>query len=118
REELGRIGVTPESVAAMLRTTCRAWLAEVGGRPVAFSMANSDEGTVFAMFVRPGYEGRGLGRTLMERAEAWLSAQGVEAIWLTTGSDPVIRANGFYRRLGWSEAGLQDDGQIRYVKRL
>jgi hypothetical protein len=53
----------------------------------------------------------------MHEAEEWLCQQGADEIWLTTGSDPHIRANGFYRRLGWTEAGLTEDGQIRYIKR-
>lgn len=117
REELAGLGVTPESVAGMLAATARAWVAEEGGEAVAFSMADAAQGTVFAMFVRPGWEGRGLGRALMREAEAWLFARGCEEIWLLTGSGPALRANGFYRHLGWRDTGVQPDGQIRYVKR-
>lgn len=117
REELAEIGVTPQSIAEMLRTNSRAWLAEVEGTPAAFTMADAGEGTVFAMFVRPEYEGRGLGKALMRETESWLFAQGWDEIWLLTGSDPALRANGFYRHLGWRDAGVQEDGQIKYVKR-
>lgn len=70
REELAAIGFTLESVAEMIRggdyvTT----IAEVGGRPVAFSMAQISEGYVFAAFIRTDHEGRGIGRALMEAAE-------------------------------------------------
>jgi GNAT superfamily N-acetyltransferase len=116
RAELASIGVTPRSVAEMLRTTSRAWVAEAGGGAVGFSMADAAEGTVFAMFVRPGWEGRGAGRALMREAEAWLFTQGWEEIWLLTGRDPALRANGFYRRLGWTEAEWRADGQVKYVK--
>lgn len=116
RAELASIGVTPWSVAEMLRTTARAWVVEAGGRAVGFSMADAAEGTVFAMFVRPGWEGRGAGRALMREAEAWLFAEEWEEIWLLTGRDPALRANGFYRRLGWTEAEWRADGQVKYVK--
>ena len=116
-EELAPLGVTPKGIAEMLRTSSQAWVAEVDDQPVAFSMADSGEGTIFAMFVRPEYEDRGLGRALMREAETWLFGQGWEEIWLLTGSDPKLRANGFYRHLGWRDAGLQADGQIKYVKR-
>lgn len=115
-EELAPLGVTPQGIAEMLRTSSQAWVAEVEGQPVAFSMADAGEGTIFAMFVRPGYEGRGLGRALMREAEIWLFGKGWDEIWLLTGSDPKLRANGFYRHLGWQGAGLQEDGQIKYVK--
>ena len=116
QEELVSIGVTPDSVSQMLCTTSRAWLAEIDGQPVGFSMADGQQGTVFAMFVRPGYEGRGLGRALMCEAEEWLYSQGHNEIWLLTGSDQGLRANGFYRHLGWSVGGIEDDGQLRFVK--
>lgn len=117
REELAEIGVTPQTVAEMMRTTSRAWIAEENGHAVAFSMADADQGTVFAMFARPGYEGRGLGRALMKHAEDWLFSRGWEEIWLLTGSDPELRAVGFYHHLGWQAAGLQEDGQTKYIKR-
>jgi GNAT superfamily N-acetyltransferase len=117
REELASIGVTPETVAEMLRTTSRAWVAEVEGTAVGFAMADAAEGTVFAMFVRPGWEGRGAGRALMREAEAWLFGEGREQIWLLTGRDPALRANGFYRALGWTAAEWGTDGQVKYVKR-
>lgn len=117
REELASIGVTPETVAEMLRTTSRAWVAEVDGEAAGFAMADAAEGTVFAMFVRPGWEGHGAGRALMGEAEAWLFGGGWEEIWLLTGRDPALRANGFYRRLGWTAAEWRSDGQVKYVKR-
>ena len=116
REELATIRVTPESVAEMLRGTWRGWVAEVDGEAVGFSIADAAEGTVFAMFVRPGREGLGAGRALMREAEDWLFSQGWDRIWLLTGSDPALRANGFYRHLGWTEAGWGSDGQVRFVK--
>ncbi|HEX2223261.1 MAG TPA: GNAT family N-acetyltransferase [Thermoanaerobaculia bacterium] len=115
RAELATIGVTPESIAGMLASSSRAWLAEEDGLPVAFAMADAGQATVFAMFVRPAYEGRGLGRALMREAENWLFSEGCPEIWLLTGSEPSLRAHGFYAHLGWHRAGLED-GQIKYLK--
>ncbi|MBB1489981.1 MULTISPECIES: GNAT family N-acetyltransferase [unclassified Paracoccus (in: a-proteobacteria)] len=117
REELSRLGVTPDSLAGMLRTRSRAWLAHVEGNAVGFSMADSARATVFALFVRPGHERRGIGRRLMAEAETWLFRQGWDQIWLATGSDESLRAWGFYRHLGWVPAGVLDDRQVRFVKR-
>lgn len=117
REELGRLGVTAESLAEMLRTRSRAWLCHVDGAAAGFSMADSARATVFGLFVRPGHEGRGIGRRLMAEAEAWLFQQGWDQIWLATGSDESLRAWGFYLHLGWVPAGMLDDGQVRFVKR-
>ena len=116
-EDLARIGVTPETVATMLDGEGRGWVAEKNGRIVAFSMADAAQATIFAMFVQPGYEGKGLGRALMDEAEKWLFARGCDEIWLLTDRNPRVRANGFYQHLGWRNDGVQEDGQVRYTKR-
>lgn len=113
-EALADVGVTPESVAEMLRTDARAWLADWGGQPAGFAMADASRGTVFALFVRRGFEERGLGRALLAEAAAWLFARGWEEIWLTTGAD-APGANAFYRRVGWHEDGVAENGEIRYT---
>lgn len=117
-EDLANLGITPETVAEMLLTDCRAWIAEIDDRPIGFSMANASEKTIFAMFVLPSFAGRGAGRALMEQAEDWLWLQeGIEEIWLLTGNDPKIRAYGFYLHLGWMPTDIQPDGQIKFIKR-
>ena len=116
-EGLERYGITAASVEQMLESTMGAWVAEDGDRIVAFSMADRVNASVFAMFVRPEYEGRGLGRRLMYETESWLFAHGCEQIWLRTDRDPLVRANGFYQHLGWVSVGVQDDGQVQYIKR-
>ncbi len=115
-DELAALGITPQSLPAMLEHPGRGWVAEVLGEVVVFAMADAEEATVFAMFVAPGHENRGLGRRLMQAAEQWLFAQGVETVWLLTDSDRAVRANGFYRHLGWVDDGVQPDGQVRFVK--
>ncbi len=119
REELATIGITVESVAEMINSgDYVTTIAEIDGRPVGFSMAQISEAYVFAAFVRPGFEGRGIGRVLMNAAEAGLRDGGVREASLSTGADPDLRAVGFYRHLGWREAGFLDDGQIIFRKIL
>ena len=101
REEIAELGITPESVAAMLATDCCAWIAELEGRPVGFAIANATAATIFGVFVLPQFEGQGAGRALMQAAETWLWSQGLQAIWLLTGNDPSLRAYGFYQHLDW-----------------
>jgi len=117
REDLAALGVTADSLAEMLLTRSRAWLAHADGLAAGFSMADSARATVFGLFVRPGFEGRGIGRRLMAEAESWLFQQGWDQIWLAAGSDESLRAWGFYLHLGWVPAGVLDNGQVRFVKR-
>uniref|UniRef100_UPI0025B403FD GNAT family N-acetyltransferase n=1 Tax=Trichocoleus desertorum TaxID=1481672 RepID=UPI0025B403FD len=116
REEIAALGITPETVAEMLQTDCAAWIMEIDNQPVAFSIANATEKTIFGMFVLPAYEGRGAGRALMQQAEVWLWSQGAKEIWLLTGNDPTLRAYGFYLHLGWVPTSVQSDGEMKFLK--
>ena len=116
REQMDALGITPQVLRSALDEGPCIWIAEVDQRPVAFSMIDRTEGEVFAMFVRPAYENRGLGRLLMDAAEAELF-KAHERIVLVTDGRPEIRANGFYQRLGWTVVERIDDRDVRYEKR-
>ena len=109
-EEQLRQHVTPESLAVLLKSQCKGWIAEEDGQVIAFSIADSKTRSIWALFVLPQHEGRGLGRQLLDPAVAWLWKQGADRIWLTTAPD--TRAAGFYRHLGWSVAGTTQQGEF------
>lgn len=115
REQMTVLGITPQVLADSIREAPCVWIAEVEGRPVAFSMVDRAAGEVFAMFVQPGYEGLGLGRRLMAVAEAALFEQHERLFLITDGRDE-IRANGFYQRLGWSMVARVEGDDVRYEK--
>ena len=65
RGELAAIGVTPDSVRRMIESgDYLSTIAAVDGRDV-ITMARISEGYVFACFVRPDCEARGVGKALM-----------------------------------------------------
>ncbi|WP_395607961.1 GNAT family N-acetyltransferase [Pseudomonas sp. B22129] len=115
REQLAGLGITPQVLAEGIREAPCVWIAEVDGQPAAFSMADLAQGEVFAMFVRPAYEGLGLGRQLMAVTEAALFERH-ETLFLITDGREEIRANGFYRRLGWALEDRVDGDDVRYRK--
>lgn len=113
REQLAAMGISPITVRqAILEAPC-AWIAEVNGTPVGFSMADVEDGCVFAAFVLPGFEGNGLGRKLMEQAETFLF-QHHQTIWLETAE--ASRACGFYRHLDWQPVKNSTEGDVRFEK--
>lgn len=119
RSELQSIGVDTASVSDMLASEDYfSIIAESKDKAVGFAMAQISEAYVFACFVRPEFEGQGAGRRLLEAVETKLAEAGVKQAWLSTDANPAYRARGFYRRLGWREAGQADDGEIRLVKDL
>lgn len=108
-------GVTPAAIADMLATTAAGWIA---GAAQGFAIADAEDGSLFALFVHPDHEGRGLGRALLRRAESWLASQGWREAWLFTGADRALRAQGFYRAQGWQAAGWAPAGEERLVRSL
>lgn len=112
--DLAEMGITPARVRDALAAAPCIWVAEVDGMPAGFSMANFDDGSVFAAFVRPEMEGRGVGTRLMKRAEGALFRRHA-CIWLET--DGASRAAVFYRKIGWSLVATLPNGDIRFEKR-
>jgi GNAT superfamily N-acetyltransferase len=117
-EEIAELGVTPDSVTQLLETDAAAWICEIDKMPVGFSMADAHQQTIFALFVRPEYEGHGAGRELLTVAENWLFDKGIQEIWLTTGGNEALRAHGFYRHMGWRSLDKTENGSIKYIKRV
>jgi GNAT superfamily N-acetyltransferase len=113
--ELAANGVTPRAVAGLLAGSAAGWMA---GEDSGFAIADAEDGSLFALFVLPGWENRGLGRALLRKAEAWLASQGWREAWLFTGADPGLRAQGFYRAQGWRPLGSALPGEQRLVRRL
>lgn len=103
--------VRPEDYRSMLLARGRGWLYEIEGRVVGFAIADHSRRNIWALFVAPGFEGRGIGGALHERMVGWLFEQGDEPLWLTT--EPDSRAERFYTAAGWQRRGLER-GEVRF----
>ena len=113
REELQQMGINEIVVADMIEQNRCAWVAIVNDKVLGFSMILPDEGCLFAAFVLPKYEGRGIGRRLVELAEHELF-KNHELVWLET--DKNSRAAQFYMRLGWGNKSYINSNDIRLEK--
>lgn len=84
------------------------WVAEVAGEVVAYSilMAGAGEGHVLNCCVAPGWQGRGVGRSMMIRLMQSAPDYGVDCIFLevrpTNG-----KAISLYESLGFETVGLR-----------
>lgn len=78
----------------------RGWVAEIDGEIAGFSYADRHGASIWALFISPRYEGRGLGKGLLDLAVTWLFGQGHERI--TLGTTPGTRAERFYAAQGWT----------------
>ena len=91
----------------------RVWLREVAGRIAGFSAGDPRDGSIWALFMHPDFEGQGMGASLLHRVCEDLRADGYAEIWLST--DPGTRADRLYRRLGWKDRGLLPSGERKFV---
>jgi GNAT superfamily N-acetyltransferase len=110
--QLEERGITNASVAASFLTDSKGWVALRGEEIVAFSIADRATQSIFALFVLPGHEGRGIGSVLLDLALRWLWDNGAERVWLTTG--PGTKAVRFYEKRGWKHTGQGPRGDLRY----
>ncbi|MDO5897268.1 GNAT family N-acetyltransferase [Agrobacterium sp. Azo12] len=111
--QLSEMGITKASITEMILSSRCAWVAVDAEKVVGFSMIDLDEGSLFAAFVLPSYEGKGLGKKLVHAAEDALF-QYHHVAWLETSK--TTRAAGFYRHLGWRNETDIDGDDIRLEK--
>ena len=91
-----------------------AWICLDNGKAAAFSIASMNpEPTLWALFVRPSHEGRGIGQQLMAYSVEWFKAQGAACVCLST--DPGTRADRFYQAQGWTRGGLNAAGEVVFT---
>jgi ribosomal protein S18 acetylase RimI-like enzyme len=81
-------------------------VADLAGRIVATAMVGEDghRGWVYYVAADPEYQGRGLGRTMMNAAETWLAKRGVWKVQLLVRGDNAA-VKKFYEHLGYLDTG-------------
>jgi len=90
------------------------WVFEEAGAILGFASADPRDGSIFALFIDPAHEGRGIGQALLAAACASLARDGHASACLTTGEG--TRAERFYRRNGWADVGRTDSGEVIFQK--
>ena len=94
--------------------TCRGkgWVAEKDNRIVGFAIADLQDHNIWALFIHPEYESRGIGKGLHDLMLDWYFTQTTHTVWLSTA--PGTRAEQFYRMQGWRETGMYGKGEIKF----
>ena len=110
-EQLAARGITNESVAASFEKDSKGWVAVDRDLVVGFSIADRATASIFALFVLPAYERRGLGGRLLALAMDWLWHNGLTRVWLTT--DAETRALRFYLARGFMITAAPEHEDLR-----
>jgi GNAT superfamily N-acetyltransferase len=104
--------VTDKDCEEFLTQRGKGWVCEVGGEVVGFSIVDLKEHNIWALFLRPEFEGKGIGKELHLLMMNWYFDQTHDPIWL--GTSPNTRAKEFYTRQGWKNVGMVNKGEVKF----
>ena len=82
----------------------KGWVCEINDHIVGFAIVDLQENNIWALFLHPDHEGKGIGRLLHDTMLGWYFEQTDKPVWL--GTAPGTRAEAFYRKAGWKEIGM------------
>lgn len=91
----------------------RGWCCEVDGKILGFSYAAKADASIWALFVRPEYEGQGVGAPLLKLATEWLFSLGNAQVKLGTAAN--TRADRFYLAQGWQRGSMKNAVEVIYT---
>ena len=104
--------VTDKDCEQFITERGKGWVCEIDGTIVGFSIADIRENNIWALFVHPEHEAKGIGKRLHEEMLDWYFTRTKEKVWL--GTSPNTKAEKFYRNNGWKEAGEHGKGEVKF----
>jgi GNAT superfamily N-acetyltransferase len=105
--------VTLQMYRDYLDTLGRGWVCELDGEVVGFSYAAVEDASIWALFVLPEFEGRGIAKRLLALATSYLFDQGNDKLILSTTAD--TRADRFYTAQGWVRGAMKDAVEVHFT---
>lgn len=104
--------VTDQDCETFMFQRGKGWVCEADNHIVGFAIADLQDKNIWALFIHPDYEKKGIGKQLHKMMMDWYFSQTQETIWL--GTAPGTRAEQFYRMNGWTETGKRPNGEVRF----
>ena len=104
--------VTDEDCREFLMVRGKGWVCEIDNRIVGFAIADLKDNNIWALFLHPDFERKGIGQKLHKIMLDWYFAQTKNKVWLGTAFN--TRAEKFYRKAGWTEVGLHGTKEIKF----
>ena len=104
--------VTDEDCREFITVRGKGWVCEIDDRIVGFAIADLQGNNIWALFLDPKFEGKGIGQRLHKIMLNWYFTQTKNKVWLGTAFN--TRAERFYRKAGWTEVGLHGTKEIKF----
>lgn len=104
--------VTDEDCEEFITKRGKGWVCEIDEQIVGFAIADLKENNIWALFIDPKFEKKGIGQLLHKTMLDWYFTQTMEKVWLGTAFN--TRAEKFYRKAGWKEVGKHGTKEIKF----
>lgn len=104
--------VTDADCIHYLTVRGKGWVAEVDSHILGFAIVDIEDHNIWALFMHPDYEKKGIGKMLHDRMLHWYFSQSNTTLWL--GTSPNTRAEGFYKKAGWVRVGHHGPDEIKF----
>ena len=104
--------VPDKDVEEFITNRGKGWVCEIENVIAGFAIVDLVENNIWALFIHPDFEAKGIGKQLHRIMMDWYFVQTQEDIWL--GTAPNSRAEIFYRMQGWKEIGVHGKGEIKF----
>ena len=104
--------VTDDDCVEFLTVRGKGWVCEINNQIVGFAIADLKDNNIWALFLHPAFEKKGIGRQLHKIMLDWYFTQTKNKVWLGTAFN--TRAEQFYRKAGWTEVGTHGAKEIKF----
>ena len=104
--------VSDTDCANFLIVRGKGWVCEIDKQIVGFAIADLKDNNIWALFLDPKFEKKGIGQKLHKIMLDWYFKQTKNNVWLGTAFN--TRAEQFYRKAGWTEVGTHGSKEIKF----
>lgn len=104
--------ITDKNCEEFITVRGKGWVCEIADQIVGFAIADLKENNIWALFLHPEFERKGIGQKLHKTMMDWYFSQTKNKVWLGTAQH--TRAEKFYRKAGWTEVGMHGTKEIKF----
>lgn len=104
--------VTDADCEAYITLRGKGWVCEVDKKIIGFAIIDLKENNVWALFIEPNFESKGIGQALHRMMLKWYFTKTKDKLWLGTAYN--TRAEKFYQKAGWTLVGMHGTKEVKF----